>query len=290
MVARIVKESYPGHEVSRPRSWVHPFIFACPHAGRDYPRRLLSQSPLPLETLRRSEDAYVDQLIPSYARQLVPMVQARFPRLFVDVNRSPRELDPMLFSGPLEDASESRSNRVLAGFGVIPKLAADGRPIYPSRLPSGEARARLRHCFRPYHQSLAALVEEARQRFPRVLIVDWHSMPSNAGTGGKLADIVLGDLHGVSCHDSDTAIWEEAFEAEGFSVRRNAPYAGGYVAAHYGQPPSGVSVLQIEVNRGLYMDERRVARSRHFKAFSERIAQVVDRALMAVAPVSIAAE
>ncbi|MCQ8185677.1 N-formylglutamate amidohydrolase [Parvularcula maris] len=290
MVARIVKQNYPSHVVERPSSWRHPYLFCCPHAGRDYPRRLLSMSPLPLETLRRSEDAYVDQLIPSFAKELVPTVHAHFPRLFVDVNRSPRELDPGLFSGQVDPGPLTRSSRVVAGFGVIPKLAADGRSIYGSRLPSSEAKSRLKQCFHPYHDDVSALAEEARERFGRVLIVDWHSMPSSAGGQQKLADIVLGDLFGASCSEEDTGLWEDAFMREGFKVARNQPYAGGFVASNYGKPREGIGVLQIEINRGLYMNERRVARNAGFQTTARRIEQVVDRVLLASAPGAIAAE
>lgn len=290
MVARIVKESFPGHALSRPRHWRQPLIFCSPHSGRDYPRKLLSASPLPLETLRRSEDAYVDQLIPRFAGDLVPVLAAQFPRLFVDVNRAPSELDPSLFSGPVEGASLSRSSRVVAGFGVIPKLAADGRSIYPQRLPASEARNRLRFCYDQYHLALKELIAHGQRTFDRLLVVDWHSMPSTAAGNGELHDIVLGDLFGTSCSENDISLWEEAFVAEGFSVGRNTPYAGGYVASHYGRPAEGVGVLQIEINRGLYMDERRVARGRRFGQFAERIEQVVDRVLMASAPGAVAAE
>ncbi|MEM1410219.1 MAG: N-formylglutamate amidohydrolase, partial [Pseudomonadota bacterium] len=213
MVARIVKEAYPGVEVTRPRDWNHPLIFSNPHAGRRYPQKLLRQSPLPLETLRRSEDAYVDKLLPGFVKDLVPTLTAHFPRLFVDVNRSPRELDPSLFAGPLEDASERRSNRVIAGFGVIPKLAADGRNIYSARLPSNEAKARLKQCYRPYHDALGRLFAEGQRTFGDVLLVDWHSMPSAAGSNGRLPDVVLGDVFGASCHEADTGLFEDAFRA-----------------------------------------------------------------------------
>ncbi|MEM6747848.1 MAG: N-formylglutamate amidohydrolase [Pseudomonadota bacterium] len=290
MVARIIKENYPAHEVTRPSLWQTPLIFTCPHAGRDYPRRLLQQALLPLEILRRSEDAYVDQLIPAAASESVPVVTAKFPRVFVDLNRSPRELDPLLFHGPLDDAEESRSNRVIAGFGVIPKLAADGRQIYPARLPSTEAKSRLKNCFTPYHKSISSLIDEAKTRFSQALIVDWHSMPSTAGGASKLPDIVLGDLFGAACRNEDAALWEEAFRAEGFDVARNTPLAGVFVASIYGKPSDGVGVLQIEINRGLYLDENRVARSRHFKGFAAQLAKVVDHVLNAHRPAVLAAE
>ncbi|MEM1380338.1 MAG: N-formylglutamate amidohydrolase [Pseudomonadota bacterium] len=290
MVARIVKENYPGHEVSRPSVWRHPLIFMSPHSGRDYPRRLLGQSPLPLATMRRSEDAYVDRLIPDYVKQMVPVLNARFPRLFVDVNRSPRELDPALFAGALDNATESKSNRVLAGFGVIPKLAADGRNIYPGRLSSHEARMRLKNCYHPYHAALQGLIDEAKRRFGHVVLIDWHSMPSTASVTGRLPDIVLGDLFGEACTAQEIAMVEEAFVDEDFDVVRNTPYAGGFVAAHYGKPDAGVSVIQVEMNRGLYLDERRVARARSFQDFGSRIERVIDRLILGASPAAVAAE
>lgn len=290
MVARIVKEHYPGHEVSRPSAWRYPLVFGSPHSGRDYPRRLLGQSPLPLATMRRSEDAYMDLLVPTYAEQLVPIIKANFPRMFVDVNRAPGEIDPTLFSGQLDDASEAKSNRVLAGFGVIPKLAADGRNIYTSRLPSHEARARLKQCYTPYHEALAGLLHDSRKRFGNALLVDWHSMPSAASVSGRLPDIVLGDLFGTSCRQDEIELMEHAFRSEGFDVVRNAPYAGGYVASNYGRPDEGLSVIQVEINRGLYLDEKRVARTKKFNNLAQRIERVVNHVLLGSSPSAVAAE
>lgn len=264
MAAKIVKASFPGHAICRPHHWRAPYIFASPHSGRDYPARFLADSILPLADLRRSEDAYVDTLLPDAAALGVPVLTARFPRAFVDVNRNAREMDPFMFSSSPSDGVEIRSARVMAGFGVIPKYAAEGRAIYGRKLSAAEGRARMTWCYTPYHDALKGLIAECLTRFGTAIIIDWHSMPSTAVCGTRpLADMVLGDRHGSSTDAAIMGAWEQQFAACGLQTARNSPYAGGYVTSQYGQPRQGVHALQIEINRGLYLDERKVTRRRH---------------------------
>ena len=272
MVASVTQDAFPGHEVTPPAAWTSPHVYACPHAGRSYPSDFLSGSRLSLLELRRSEDAYVDRLMGSAEALGAPVLRADFPRAFVDVNRAPYELDPLLFDGGMEGGT--RSGRVLAGFGVIPKLAAEGRAIYARKLPAQEGRARIKWCYEPYHAALRALLTACLERFGEATLVDMHSMPSRAA-GQRLPYIVLGDRFGVSADPALVARWEMALQEVGFSVVRNAPYAGGYVASLYGRPREGVHVLQIEINRGLYLDEARVARSRLFTETKARLARAV---------------
>ena len=288
MVASVTKTDYPGHRVARPDDWRAPFVLACPHAGRHYPGRFLQGSRLSLLELRRSEDAYVDALLPEAAEAGAPVLTADFPRAFVDVNRAPYELDPLLFDAPV-GADQTRSGRVLAGFGVIPKLAAEGRAIYARRLPAQEGRARIKWCYQPYHAALRELITECLTRFGECTVVDFHSMPS-AGTGRTLPDIVLGDRFGASCGQGMVASWERAFKRQGFGVARNAPYAGGYVTSLYGRPREGVHVLQVETNRALYLDEARVARSTRFVATQARLAAALHEVLSLAEGRSLAAE
>ncbi|WP_051881515.1 N-formylglutamate amidohydrolase [Parvularcula oceani] len=275
MVAKIGSDGFPGHRIARPAHWRAPFIFACPHAGRQYPSRFIAETRLSLLELRRSEDAYVDALLPEAEAIGVPILYADFPRAFVDVNRAPDELDPLLFDGPVAAASP-RSNRVLAGFGVVPRLAAEGRQIYTKRLPAAEARARVKWCYEPYHASLRALITECLTQFGEAVIIDWHSMPSRGG-GRTLPQIVLGDRFGAACAEGNVRDWETAFGAAGLKVVRNTPYAGGYVTSLYGRPAQGIHALQIEVNRSLYLDEGAVARSDAFSGFRETILSAAER-------------
>lgn len=282
MVAKIVKASFPGHLLTRPSSWIFPLIFASPHSGRHYPSRFLSSSVLDLAELRRSEDAYVETLLPGADDIGVPVLTARFPRAFVDVNRARSEIDPSMFTTSPQQGSEIRSNRVAAGFGVIPKYAAAGRPIYARRLSGQEGVSRLRMCYDPYHAALRGLIDECVERFGRAIVIDWHSMPSVGASGQELADVVLGNRYGASCDRSVCGGWEEALAETGLTVRRNSPYAGGYVTSTYGKPDQDIHVLQIEINRGLYLDEARTMRlGPRYRLLKERLGAAIGRVLSA---------
>lgn len=242
-------------EVVRPCAEPTGFVFASPHSGDHYPRDFLARSVLPLRLLRRSEDAFVDALYADAPMFGAPLVRARFPRAFVDPNRAATELDPAMFTGGPPAGAWAPSSRAAAGLGVIPRLAADGRAIYAGRLDYAEARARLKACYVPYHAALAQEIERARAAFGSAIVIDCHSMPSASARG---ADVVLGDRFGASCARGLVAAAEAEFREAGFAVARNRPYAGGYTTEHYGRPEAGVHVLQVEINRGLYMNEGRV--------------------------------
>jgi len=256
-----VKRVEPERRTSR-------FIFASPHSGRSYEAAFLSQSVLPLSLLRRSEDAYVDLLFEDAPRLGASLIAADFPRAFVDPNRHGWEFDPAMFEGALPAEAGPASSRAAAGLGVVPRLAADGRSIYAGRIAFAEALARIRRYYKPYHETLRREIEEVRALFGEAIVIDCHSMPSGSARG---SDIVLGDRFGASCGPGLTAHAEAAFARLGFSVVRNRPYAGGYTTEHYGAPESGVHVLQIEINRQLYLDEARVARSRQWGFLRDRL-------------------
>jgi N-formylglutamate amidohydrolase len=215
---------------------------------------------LPLETLRASEDAFVDRIIARAPELGASVVRARFARTYVDLNREPWELDPAMFAEDLPDYARGRSARVAAGLGTIPRLAGEGRPIYGRKLSFSEARARIELAHRPYHDALDRQLAAARAAHGAAILIDWHSMPAAAARGhrtkgGAMCDIVLGDRFGAACSPKLTALVERELEALGYNVARNAPYAGGYTTEHYGRPARRTHALQIEINRALYMDE-----------------------------------
>lgn len=262
-------------EVCAPVKLETPVIFASPHSGRRYPPELLRMSRLDRHGLRQSEDCYVDLLFESAPAFGAPLLRALFPRAWVDVNRSRDELDQRMFADPLPASADTRSNRVRAGLGVIPRIVADGQDIYDRKLKFFEARRRLADCYDPYHDALAKLIAQARARFGCAVVVDCHSMPSAGGApfrdGERAIDFVLGDRFGASCAAAAPALAERALGSAGYVVSRNAPYAGGHVAAAYGRPSEGVHVLQIEINRALYLDERRITRTAGFDALKRNI-------------------
>ena len=249
-------------EMRRPRSCTVPLVLASPHSGADYPDEFLAASRLDPLTLRRSEDSFVDEIFASAPELGAPLVAARFPRAYLDVNREPWELDPTMFADALPNYVNIRSPRVRMGLGTIARVVASGEEIYARKLRFAEARTRVETLYHPYHQALRRLVLDTEAAFGGCLLIDCHSMPSAASeVGGQgPADIVLGDCHGTSCAPEIVAAARSFLARRNLAVALNAPYAGGFTTAHYGNPRRGRHALQIEINRALYMDERHVRR------------------------------
>ena len=249
-------------------------VLASPHSGTHYPADLLAASRLDPLSLRRSEDSYVDEIFGAAPGLGAPLLKAHFARAYLDPNREPFELDPAMFEDALPDFVNRHSPRVRVGLGTIARVVASGEEIYARKLRFAEAAQRIERLYRPYHRALAQLVEATRNRFGYYLLLDCHSMPSTtlpprAGLGRGRVDIVLGDCHGTSCDPivADTA--QRVLMDKGYAVVRNAPYAGGFTTTHYGKPGEGGHCLQIEIGRGLYMDERSYER----KAFFAQLAR-----------------
>lgn len=260
-----------------------PFVFASPHSGRAYPESFVAQSRLSFDALRRSEDAFVDALFAPVAALGAPLLAAAFPRAYCDANRAPQEFDATMFEGPLPFTVDPASPRVNAGLGVIPRVVREGAEIYGEKLSAAEASARLAAFYRPYHAALQALVEETEARFGLAVVVDCHSMPSAAA----VPDIVLGDRYGVAAAPVLMRAAEDAFEAAGFHVARNVPYAGGYTTQLHGRPHRGRHALQIEINRALYLDEDKVEPAAGYAGFRARLTACLER-LTALDPALLA--
>ena len=247
-------------ETIEPARLAAPLIFSSPHSGSIYPERFLAASRLDPLTLRRSEDAYVDELFLPCVALGAPLLRALFPRAYLDVNREPYELDPQVFEGRLPDFANTRSLRVAVGLGTIPRVVGDSQPIYKQPLSIAEGLGRIEWLYRPYHEQLRVLVDRALQRFGRAVLIDCHSMPSNAADVAGL-DVVLGDRYGASAAPGLVEILETGLRAAGYRVRRNKPFAGGFITETFGAPSRGVDAVQIEIARSLYLDERRLVKT-----------------------------
>ncbi len=262
------------HAVLRPGRLEAPIVLASPHSGRNYPASFLGQSRLDPLALRRSEDAFVDDLFAPCVAHGAPLIRALFPRAYVDVNREPFELDPHMFSDRLPSYANTRSLRVAGGLGTIPRLVGDAQPIYRDCLTCAEALNRIDTCYRPFHAELTRLVETAVAVFGICVLVDCHSMPSSAVENGQ-SDMVIGDRFGASAASWVTDCLIGELQALGYVVRRNKPYAGGFITEHYGAPGSGRHSVQIEVNRALYMDERRIEKLPAMTTLQDNLFKVI---------------
>jgi N-formylglutamate deformylase len=152
--------------------------------------------------------------------------------------------------------------------------------IYGARLPAAEAAFRLEHFYRPYHAALSDLVRNAQAEFGVAIVVDCHSMPPPA----KANDIVLGDCYGEAAATELISYVQKSLIQIGFSVARNTPYAGGYTTSVYGKPAAGVHAFQIEVSRGLYLDEARMEKSAGFASCKERLRRFAARLITQAGP------
>lgn len=234
-----------------------PLVFASAHSGRAYSAAFRAAARLDALALRRSEDCFVDDLFAAAPAHGAPLLAATFPRAFCDANREAWELDPAMFADRLPPWVNTASPRVGAGLGTIARIVASGEAIYRDKLRFAEAEARIRDCWLPFHEALQTLIAATSARFGRCLLIDCHSMPGapQAALPGPAADVVLGDAHGTACGPATIRRVEEVLQDLGYRVRRNDPYAGGYITRHYGRPREGVEAVQIELSRSLYMDE-----------------------------------
>lgn len=269
---------YTAYNLSRPQARSTSVVFASPHSGRDYPLPFLSKAILDQHQIRSSEDAFVDQLFSAATEFGAPLLDARAPRSFLDLNRAPEELDPALIEGVRRI---SHNPRVASGLGVIPRVVSNGRPIYSGKLSLDEAHRRISMYWRPYHDMLQTLLDESQNEFGESILIDCHSMPhealENVGPpGAPQPDIVLGDRFGATAAASVVEKVEAAFTNAGLRVARNMPFAGAYIAQHYGRPSRRQHAIQVEIDRALYLDEKVLMPNGNYDSFKNLLRGVIS--------------
>ncbi|MEA2841446.1 MAG: hypothetical protein QOF41_2776 [Methylobacteriaceae bacterium] len=273
-------ELSPPCAVEEPDELRSALVFSSPHSGNVYPARFLAAARLDAMTLRRSEDAYVEDLFAGAAAIGAPLLKARFPRAYLDVNREPYELDPRMFEGKLPSYANTRSMRVAGGLGTIARIVGESQEIYSRRLPVQDALQRVEGLYKPYHRMLRRLIQRALRQFGLAVLVDCHSMPSNGGAAASKADrikadFVVGDRYGTSCDLSLVEVIETGLRRQGYVVQRNKPYAGGFITEHYGTPAARTHAVQIEINRALYMNETTLAKAPAFDTLAHDIGETI---------------
>ena len=249
-----------------------PFVFASPHSGEEIPKDMLDAIAIEAQDLKQSQDCRVNELFKSVPDNGVPLLAARYARTYVDLNRYEGEIDATMFQPRPQVAGQCE--RVEIGLGVIPRIVTADVSIYDEPMPAEHIDKRLNLAYHPYHAKLKQLLDDAQERAGKAILIDCHSMPSNLFGWSKrnaLPDVVLGNCRGRSC-SSDLILKAEGFLKEmGLRVRRNVPYAGGYCTQFYGQPDRGVHALQIELNRGLYMNEKSREPNENFKELQQKL-------------------
>ena len=273
----------PAFRVELPDVLTTSVVVASPHSGRHYSWDFMQSTVLDERAVRSSEDAYVDMLVAEAPAMGAPLLVAEFPRAYVDLNRAVDELDPAVVEGV---ARSNNNPRVSSGLGVIPRVVANGRNIYRGKLDRAEADHRLDHVWRPYHNSLEALLTQAQAQFGEAILLDMHSMPHEAldtvtRPGAPRPEVVLGDRFGASAKSEIIDLLEAAFQDAGLVVSRNSPFAGAFVTQYYGRPSRNRHAVQIEMDRSLYMNESLIRPNSNFQAMKTLVTEVLSKAIAA---------
>jgi N-formylglutamate amidohydrolase len=243
-----------------------PLVLDSPHSGTQYPEDFGHAAPLAL--VKKAEDTHVDDLFGAAPALGATLIAAHFPRAYLDPNRALEDMDPALLDEawphPLSPGVKTKS-----GIGLIWRLAAPGVPMYDRKLSIAETTARIDRYWRPYHATVSEAIEQAHGSHGTVWHINCHSMKSvgdeRTPDGRKRrADFVLGDRDGTSCARDFTSFVAERLRARGYAVAVNDPYKGVELVRLHGRPTERRHSLQIEVNRGLYMDEDTTAKSANY--------------------------
>lgn len=236
-----------------------PLVCDSPHSGTDYPPDYGYS--VAIQELRKLEDTHVHWLWDAVPRAGGTLVYATFPRSYIDPNRCEDDIEPALLADEWPGAVNPTARTLALGNGLVSSLTPGRRTIYARRLPVRELAHRIEHYWRPYRHALEQALESAARQGPRWHL-NLHSLPSNVYerlgrvAPGPLADVVLGDLHGQSSGAEFTQAVAQAFRGHGYTVAVNEPYAGQDLLRKFGAPERGYHSLQIELNRGIYLDER----------------------------------
>ena len=281
------------YRLEMPETRVGSVIVASPHSGRHYPWSFIRRTVLDERAIRSSEDAFVDMLVAEAPALGAPLLAAEYPRAFVDLNRSSDELDPAVIDGVRRSVVNPR---ISSGLGVIPRVVAGGRVIYRGKLTRQEAEERIEKVWQPYHACLEGLVRDMLDERGEATLLDFHSMPHEAldtlsrSPGQRRPEVVLGDRFGASAGGDIVDRLEAGFAAAGLSVSRNSPFAGAYIAQHYGRPSRGRHAVQIEIDRSLYMNEQLIRPNGNFQAVKKLVTGVLRQVIRGEGAMPMAAE
>ena len=262
-----------------------PVVYDSPHSGRQYPADF--ETTLPRTELRRAEDAYVDELLEGALSYGVAILDATYPRSYIDLNRATTDIDPEVLSEPWP-APLAPTEKSARGLGLIRRVAASGNEINARRLSPTEVQKRIDTAFEPYHHALDDLIESTRVKFGMVWHINWHSMKSkqHAMTPGgdvmRRVDAIVSDADGKTAAPEVTRFVAYTLRGLGMRVAVNDPYKGGNIVRRVGAPSRRVHSIQVELNRGLYLDEHSVTKTTGFVALG-RVLEVVARELGVVA-------
>jgi N-formylglutamate deformylase len=258
-------------------------VLDSPHSGTYYPPDF--GFACDRARLRSAEDTHVEKLY-SFAPELgCAWVEAHFPRSYLDANRNLTEVDPDMLDGAWPHALELSDAAVLSkrrlGKGLVWRVTDEGEPLYTRQLSVQEVEQRIELCWKPYHAAVKAAIDTAHARHGYSIHINCHSMPEVAGShatdfpGVKHPDFVLGNRDHSTSSEAVLLFIQERLAQSGYSVALNHPYKGVELVRRYGEPAKHRHSVQIEINRGLYMNEKTLEITDGFAPLRENLKQLV---------------
>jgi N-formylglutamate deformylase len=261
-------------------------VLDSPHSGTSYPADF--RFACDLAELRTAEDTHVEKLYDFAPQRGVHWVEANFPRSYLDANRNTTEIDLTLFEAPWKGPVETDPailSKVRLGKGLIWRTTDDGLPIYKRKLTVDEAQARIDNCWKPYHAAVAQAIDEAYRQHGYSIHINCHSMPAVASRsateypGEKHADFVVGDRSGTTASRGLSQLICQQLSSLGYNVAYNHPYKGVELVRRYSDPGRHRHSIQLEINRGLYMNERTLELTEGYAPLKASLQQLVDKLL-----------
>ena len=235
-----------------------PVVFDSPHSGSIYPADF--GHVLDPMLIRQAEDAHIEELFAPVTGMGAPLLHALFPRSYIDPNRSETDIDVSMIDGGWDGPVEPSSKTLNRGAGLIWRLMRGEGVLYDRKLTPDEVRNRIEAYWRPYHAALERLIMEIHAQHGVCYHVDCHSMPAMGDANsedGAVArpDFIVGDRDGTTCEAGFTTMIAEYLRNAGYRVAINDPYKGVELVRRYANPAAGRHSVQLEINRGLFMDE-----------------------------------
>ena len=269
------------YSLVEPETCSIPILIAAPHGGRQYPPGVLANLRQP-DLRLRLEDRHADTLARQVARWCgAPALLAHAPRAVIDLNRTPKDVDWGMVSGPkpVDQRHSVANRRARSGLGIVPRRLPGSGELWRKPLPRQELENRIETIHRPYHEVLASILESLRAKWGGALLVDLDSMPllRRRHPGETVAEFVIGDRFGASCDPRLVAIALDHFGAAGRHAAHNRPYSGGYVLDRHGMPRRDIHAMQLEVCRSLYLDSRLEEPCARMPAVARLLAELVRK-------------
>lgn len=251
-----------------------PLILDSPHSGNIYPRDF--GFVCPFRALRQAEDTHVDELIAMAPEHGATVISALFPRSYIDVNRAIDDIEPELLASPWPEPIHP-SEKSFAGMGLVRRLCRPGMPMYDGRLSVAQVAWRIDRYYRPYHEQIAETFDSLSRQFGSVYHLNCHSMPTFGRDPSARADFILGDRDGTTCDPDFTRYVAGFLKSLGYRVKLNDPYKGVELVRRYSNPSRGLHSLQLEIHRGLYMNEDTLEKHEGFASLKSHLTELIDR-------------